>query len=104
MRGKLFADVLRVADGIDWKGVVIELAESTPEVVAKVIAGYTERYAWMNDARQTCSQGKVAAIRLVREQTGSGLLEAKQWVEGDTECCKLGGWEFVPMPDSNSLK
>jgi len=104
MRGTLFADVLKVADGRDWKQVVVELAEKSPEVVAKVIAGHYEKDVWKSEVRRKCPAGKVPAIKLMRQHTGAGLLEAKQWVEGDNECCSVGGWNVVTMPDDNPYK
>jgi ribosomal protein L7/L12 len=100
MRGKLFAQVLNAASGIDWKAVVIQLAEKYPVSVADIIASQSGN-TWKIGVRNAAPAGKVAAIKRMRELTGASLSHAKQWVEGDRLCCDEGDFEYQPCPVDN---
>lgn len=104
MRGLLFANVLRAADGIDWKEIVCEVAERHPQTVANIIANVTSSTepSWMAEVRNEAhGNSKVPPIKLMRTLTGAGLREAKQWVENDPVCCANGGWNHVPCSEFN---
>jgi len=101
MRGKLFAQVLNAASGIDWKAVVIQVAEKYPESVANIIASNYAVDTWKIEVRNAAAAGKVAAIKRMRELTGASLLHSKQWVEGDLLCCREGDFDYHPCPSDN---
>jgi ribosomal protein L7/L12 len=95
MQGKLFSKVLdEVSSGIDWKNIVLQVAEKHPEMVAKLITK-SDTPDWVIRVRDVVADptrvgsNKIPAIKLLRELQGMGLKEAKNWVESDPVCAKV---------------
>lgn len=62
----------------DFRAIVIEIAKINPELV---VAGHEGR-AWEDEAKQIAwTEGKVQAIKFVRNQTGLSLKESKLIVD-----------------------
>ena len=71
-------------DGIDWDGVLEFLIQTYPKEVTEAITTINGN----DPLRKTLAlaakgEGKVTCIKFLRQESGMGLKEAKDWVEGN---------------------
>ena len=74
-------------NGIDWDSVMDYLIQNQPDIVADAVEKTSEG-SWTQEVRDFAqNNNKVPVIRFMRELTGCGIKEAKDWVE--TNCPKF---------------
>ena len=82
VKAETFNAILDIFDRneVDWKAICLEVAKQDPELFVGCAVGNVK--AWENEAcRIFETEGKVAAIKYIRAQTGLGLKEAKEYSE-----------------------
>ena len=66
----------------DWKAICISIAKRHPKIFIEAL----DEIPWKVEAKRIGQQqGKIHAIKFIREQTGLGLNEAKEEIERLTE-------------------
>jgi len=65
----------------DWKGICIEIAKNNPSLFCKFADKKNINAMFIYEAK---INGKVAAIKLIRNEIGLGLKEAKDLIESLT--------------------
>lgn len=92
MRNDYIETIEFVSEERDWKSLVITIAKHHPEIIAKYKNGVPKLAEKRNDVGMTqneldeiwqlnVSGKKIQAIKQVRQYTGMGLKEAKDYVE-----------------------
>ena len=67
-----------LSETTDFKAIVVEIAKVNPELVVAAHEGH----AWENEAKHIAlTEGKIPAIKFVRNQTGLSLKESKLIVD-----------------------
>lgn len=74
-------DIL-VRDNLDYRAIVIALAKRHPEVLVELAGPKATGPQWQKDVVAFVVAGNnVGGIKLYREKTGAGLLEAKRTID-----------------------
>ena len=76
--------LLAIRNGVNWDHVLDWFIQKHPDMVVKAITQMNIDDPYYKVKQYAAEgQGKVPCIKLLREFTGMGLKEAKDWVEGN---------------------